>query len=65
MKRVKMLIEVRGGNVVAIYAENLPGLVLDIEIKDYDNIQAGDADETPAAYDELATTKSGILVYPE
>ena len=64
MKRVKVLIEVRGGNVVAIYAENLPGLVLDVEIQDHDNIAAGDADETPAAYDELATTKAGIQIYP-
>lgn len=62
MKRVKVLIEVRGGNVVAIYSENLPGLFLDVEVKDHDNIRAGDADETPAAYDALATT--GVRVYP-
>lgn len=45
MKKLRIIIEVEGGIVQAVYAnESLKGQ-LDIQVLDHDNLEAGDEDE--------------------
>ncbi len=57
--RVKVLIEVRGGIVQAVYSDGMA--IVDVEVMDHDNIAAGEADETPPEYAELITTGDQVL----
>jgi hypothetical protein len=51
MKTVKLIVEIEGGTLQAIYGDAMPeGVKLEVVLRDLDNIAQGDLDPAPGAY---------------
>ncbi len=62
MKSVRLIIELDGGCVRAVYGDAMPeGVELDVIIRDWDNINQGDPD--PLTEQDLTDKKQDMIYY--
>ncbi len=62
MKSVRLIIELDGGCVRAVYGDAMPeGVELDVIIRDWDNINQGDPD--PLTEQDKADKKQDMIYY--
>ena len=62
MKTVRLIVELDGGCIRAVYGDAMPeGVELDVIIRDWDNINAGDPD--PLTEQDLKDKDQDMIYY--
>ena len=62
MKFTRLIVELDGGCVRAVYGDRMPeGVELDVIVRDWDNINEGDPD--PLTEQDIADKNDGKMIY--